>query len=317
MVTRALSRDVALPHGAGTGVLITLDNGKDHTRPTTLGPAGLGELNAALDAAQAREDIAAIMITGKPFILAAGADLSFISSITKREHALAIARIGHAVYDKLHTSPVPTFAFINGMALGGGLELTLHCHYRTVSAAAAGLALPECFLGMFPGWGGAYLVPNLIGAERAVTLIIENALNQNRMLDGKGAYDLGLADALFDGADFLERSLDWAGAVVAGKIAVERARGRPRRGLGRGPGRGPGVRRPQGRRGLPRPVPGPGADGRRQDRRPDQRVRGGGRGARRADHGRRAAGEPVRLRPGPQAGRGSRRVRPTRAWPGR
>ena len=163
------------------------------------------------------------MITGKPFILAAGADLSFISSITKREHALAIARIGHAVYDKLHTSPVPTFAFINGMALGGGLELTLHCHYRTVSAAAAGLALPECFLGMFPGWGGAYLVPNLIGAERAVTLIIENALNQNRMLDGKGAYDLGLADALFDGADFLERSLDWAGAVVAGKIAVERA----------------------------------------------------------------------------------------------
>ena len=113
---------------------------------------------------------------------------------------------------------MPTFAFINGMALGGGLELTLHCHYRTVSAAAAGIALPECFLGMFPGWGGAYLVPNLIGAERAVTLIIENPLNQNRMLDGKARTTLGLADALFDGADFLERSLDWAGAVVAGTI---------------------------------------------------------------------------------------------------
>ena len=222
VVTRALSRDVALPHGAGTGVVITLDNGQDHTRPNTLGPAGLGQLNTALDAAQARDDIAAILITGKPFILAAGADLSFFGSLTTREHALAIARIGHAIYDKLHTSAVPTFALINGMALGGGLELTLHCHYRTVSSAAAGIALPECFLGMFPGWGGAYLVPNLIGAERAVTLIIENPLNQNRMLDGKGAYALGLADAMFDGADFLERSLDWAGAVVAGEVTVER-----------------------------------------------------------------------------------------------
>ena len=49
---------------------------------------------------------------------------------------LAIARIGHAVFDKLHTAPMPTFAFVNGLALGGGLEVALHCHYRTVSAAA-------------------------------------------------------------------------------------------------------------------------------------------------------------------------------------
>ena len=53
-------------------------------------------------------------------------------------------------------------------------------------------------------------------------LIIENPLNQNRMLDGAGAYALGLADALFDGADFLERSLDWAGRVVAGTATVTR-----------------------------------------------------------------------------------------------
>ena len=203
-------------------MLITLDNGQDHTRPNTLGPRGLGEFNAALDAALARDDIAAILYTGKPFILAAGADLSAIAKITDREQALAIARIGHAVFDKLHTSAVPTFALINGLALGGGLEIALHAHYRTVSAAAAGIALPECFLGMFPGWGGAYLVPNLIGPERAVKLIIENPLNHNRMLDGAGAYALGLADALFDGADFLERSLDWAGRVVAGTASVTR-----------------------------------------------------------------------------------------------
>jgi len=222
VVTRALSRDIKLPHTAGTAVLITLDNGRDHTRPNTLGAQGLGELNRALDTALARDDIVAVAITGRPFILAAGADLSAFPKIVNRDQALAIARIGHAVFDKLHTSRVPTFAFINGVALGGGLELTLHCHYRTVSSAASGLALPECFWGLLPGWGGAFLVPNLIGADRAVQLIIENPLNQNKMLNGPQAYELGLADAIFDSADYLARSLDWAGQIVAGSLILTR-----------------------------------------------------------------------------------------------
>jgi 3-hydroxyacyl-CoA dehydrogenase/enoyl-CoA hydratase/carnithine racemase len=222
VVTRTLSRDIKLPHTAGTAVLITLDNGRDHTRPNTLGARGLGELNRALDTALSREDLVAIALTGKPFILAAGADLSAFAKIANRDKALAIARIGHAVFDKLRAARVPTFAFINGLALGGGLELTLHCHYRTISTAASGIALPECFLGLFPGWGGAFLVPNLIGADRAVQLIIENPLNQNRMLNVPKAYGLGLADAIFDGADFLARSLDWAGQIVAGSLTVTR-----------------------------------------------------------------------------------------------
>jgi 3-hydroxyacyl-CoA dehydrogenase/enoyl-CoA hydratase/carnithine racemase len=222
VVTKALSRDIKLPHTAGTAVLITLDNGRDHKRPNTLGPRGLGELNRTLDAALARDDVVAIAITGKPFILAAGADLSGFAEIVNRDQALAAARIGHAIFDKLHTSRVPTFALINGVALGGGLELTLHCHYRTVSAAASGIAFPECRLSLFPGWGGVFIVPNLIGADRAVQLIIENPLNQNKMLNGREAYELGLADAIFDGADFLARSLDWAGRVVAGSLTVTR-----------------------------------------------------------------------------------------------
>ncbi|GAA1838119.1 3-hydroxyacyl-CoA dehydrogenase NAD-binding domain-containing protein [Microlunatus capsulatus] len=222
VVTRALSRDVVLPHDGRTLVLITLDNGQDHTRPNTFGPRGLAELSAAVEAAAAREDVAAIAVTGKPFILAAGADLSALPALTRREQALAIARIGHAVFDQLHRAPKPTFAFVNGLALGGGLELALHCDFRSVSASAAGIGLPECFLGMFPGWGGAYLLPNLVGAERAVQVVVENALNQNKMLTGVQAAELGIADVLFEGADFLERSLDWAGRVLAGTVAVER-----------------------------------------------------------------------------------------------
>jgi 3-hydroxyacyl-CoA dehydrogenase/enoyl-CoA hydratase/carnithine racemase len=222
VVTHALSRDVRLPHDGRTLVLITLDNGQDHTRPNTFGPQGLGELSAAIDAAAERADVAAIAVTGKPFVLAAGADLTAMPRITRREQALAIARIGHAVFDKLHRTPKPTFAFVNGLALGGGLEIALHCDYRTVSAAATGIGLPECFLGLLPGWGGAYLLPNLVGADRAVQVVVENALNSNTMLTGVQAAELGIADALFEGADFLERSLDWAGRLLAGSTVVER-----------------------------------------------------------------------------------------------
>jgi 3-hydroxyacyl-CoA dehydrogenase/enoyl-CoA hydratase/carnithine racemase len=222
-VTRALSRDVRLPVSGATAVLITLDNGQDHTKPNVLGPRSLASLNEAIDAAVTRPDIAAIAITGKPYILAAGADLTFVSRITSRDQAEAIARIGHAVFDKLHTSPVPTFALINGLALGGGLEMALHCHYRTVASSVAGIALPESLLGMLPGWGGAFLLPNLIGADRAVSVIVENALSQNRMLTGPQAHAIGIADAMFDSADFLECSLAWADRVVSGQLAVERA----------------------------------------------------------------------------------------------
>ncbi len=223
LVTRALSRDVALPHGAGTAVLITLDNGQDHTKPNIFGPRSLAGLNTAIDRAAARDDIVAIAVTGKPFILAAGADLTGIAELTERRQARMIAELGHAVFSKLGSVSTPTFGLINGLALGGGLEVALNCRYRTVSAAARGIGLPECFLGLVPGWGGAYLLPNLIGAEKAVQVMIENPLNQNRMLSGPQVAELGIADALFDGADFLERSLDWAARVVSGEVVVERA----------------------------------------------------------------------------------------------
>ena len=302
VVTHALSRDVTLPHAGSTAVLITLDNGHDHSRPNTLGPRGLGELGAAIDAALARDDISAIAITGKPFILAAGADLSGLPKITAREQALAIARIGHAVFDKLHAAPVPTFAFINGMALGGGLEVTLHCDYRTVSKAAAGIALPECFLGMFPAWGGAFLLPNLIGPDRAVQVIIENSLSQNKMLNGAQAVRARPGRCAVRRCR-LPGALAGLGRSDRLRHAERRPPGdRPGRTLGCRPGSRTGVRRRKGLRRLTRTLSSPAADGGRQDRRSSRRVRGRGRGLGRPDHGAGAAGEPVRLRARPQTG---------------
>ncbi len=222
VVTHALSRDVTLPDKAGTLALITLDNGHDHTKPNTFGPKGLASLNTAIDAALAREDVAAIGVTGKPFILAAGADLSGMPNLTDRTQALNLGRIGHGVMRKLVDGGKPSFAFVNGVALGGGLEVALHASYRTVSAAAGMLATPEVFLGLIPGWGGNFLLPNLIGADDAVRVVVENALNQNRMLTGPQAVQLGIGDILLEPADFLEQSLLWASKVLTGEIKVWR-----------------------------------------------------------------------------------------------
>ena len=222
VVTRALVRDVQLPGGAGTMALITLDNGHDHTRPNTFGPAGLLALRDALDSVAARTDIAAVGVTGKPFIFAAGADLAVAALIRARDEALAVGRLGHEVFRRFGELSVPSFAFVNGAALGGGLELALHCSYRTISSGVTAVAFPECFLGLLPGWGGTYLLPRLIGPAKALKLIIENPLSQNRMVAGPEAFSLGIADALFEPADFLASSLRWAAQVLAGGITVSR-----------------------------------------------------------------------------------------------
>ncbi len=219
-VTRAPLRRVSLP-GVTIG-LITLDNGEDHTKPNTFGPRSLLELNASIDAALADATIDAIAVTGKPFILAAGADLTSIQG-GGPDAVRTVGELGHAVFRKLQDGGKPSFGLINGLALGGGLEVALHCTYRTVMDSAPALGLPEVMLGLVPGWGGAYLVPNLLGAEKAVTLILENPLNQGKTLGGQAAYDFGLADAVFNGVDFLEQSLLWAASVLRDEIHVERA----------------------------------------------------------------------------------------------
>jgi 3-hydroxyacyl-CoA dehydrogenase/enoyl-CoA hydratase/carnithine racemase len=223
VVTKALVRYVEVPGLDGEIALITLDNGHDHTRPSTFGPGGLASLDAAIDAALARTPaVRAIAVTGKPFIFAVGADLSGVPVIQNRDQALELGRTGHRVFRRLTDAAVPTFAFVNGAVMGGGLEVALHAQYRTLSAGAAAIAFPECFLGLVPGWGGTQLLPNLIGADKAITVILENALNQNKMLKAEQAYELGIADALFEPADFLERSLEWAAGVLRGDIAVDR-----------------------------------------------------------------------------------------------
>ena len=225
VVTKALVQDVQLPGEGGTLALITLDNGHDHTKPNTFGLEGMSGLSTQLEILRARaeaDEIAAVAVTGKPFIFAVGADLSGVPGVATREQALEIAQAGHTAYAAVMDLPVPTFAFVNGAAMGGGVELSLACDYRTMSKAVPAVALPEVFLGLVPGWGGCYLLPRLVGPEKALKVIVENPLNTNRMLSGPKAAELGLADELLDAADFLEQSIIWAAKVLSGEITVER-----------------------------------------------------------------------------------------------
>jgi len=225
VITKALARDIALPGDAGTFVLITLDNGFDHTKPNTFGPATLAGLSVVLTTLRARAEageIVGVGVTGKPFIFAVGADLTGVPKVAKREQALAIGQLGHQTFEQFRTLPVPTFAFINGAAMGGGVEIALSAAYRSISAGVPAVALPECFLGLVPGWGGCFLLPNLIGVESALKVIIENPLNTNRMLSGQQAFELGIADELFAPVTFLEDSLSWASDVITGRTVLAR-----------------------------------------------------------------------------------------------
>lgn len=210
-------------HWVGDIALIRIDNyrvNRADARPDRL--LGLASLDRALDEAFAQAGVAAVALTGRPRTFAIGADFTGVPQIASRADAVRVGREGHRVFRRLHDAAVPTFALINGTALGGGLEIALHCHYRTVSSGAATIGLPECSLGLVPGWGGTQLLPRLVGPEAALRVIVDNPLAQNTVLRGHEVFDLGVADAIFEPGDFLARSLEWVTSVVRGETVIVR-----------------------------------------------------------------------------------------------
>ena len=189
----------------GPIALVTMDNGEDWQKPNTFGEAALRSLEGVLDQLRSR-DWRGLLLTGKPFVFAVGADIGEFGEITP-ERARLGGQAGHELFGRIRELPFISVAAINGAALGGGVEIALHCDYRTIASSVRHFACPEVFLGLIPGWGGTQLVPQLVGAEQAVEFIVENPLRQNRMLNGRQAFDAGYADALFEPVEFLDDSL--------------------------------------------------------------------------------------------------------------
>ncbi len=206
----------------GKIAIVTMDNGEDYKKPNTFDEKALASLHEAVSKIEADKEYKGMMLCGKHYIFAAGADLMQVPFINTFEQGRQIGAAGHAAMKRIMNLKIPTLAAINGAALGGGLEISLYCDYRTVSKAVPAIAFPECFLGLIPGWGGSSLVPRLIGPEKALELIVYNPMNQNRMIDGSKAFQMGLADRLFESVEFFDESLAFLENLIDGTEKVER-----------------------------------------------------------------------------------------------
>ena len=194
---------------AGSVALVTIDNGEDYRKPTTLGRSAFASALAVLDELE-RGDWSAAVFTGKPFVFCVGADIDEFTKMGSAEDALEGTRAGHALFGRIRALPFPTVAAINGAALGGGLELALHCTARTLASNVRHIGFPEVALSIIPAWGGTQLLPKLIGPEAAAKVIVLNPLRQNKLLTAPEAFELGIADRLIDPVEFVDESLQFA-----------------------------------------------------------------------------------------------------------
>ena len=194
-----------LQTSVGPVAQVTIGNDSGGRHPNTFGESALESLAEVLGRLRTR-DWRGLLLTGSRGSFGAGADIGEFPEITP-ERARAGSRAGHDLFGRLRELPFPTLAAINGAALGGGLELALHCDHRTIGADVRHVGFPEVFLGLIPAWGGTQLAPRLVGAEQAVRLVVENPLRQNRMIGAEEALELGVVDEIFTADDLLERSL--------------------------------------------------------------------------------------------------------------
>jgi 3-hydroxyacyl-CoA dehydrogenase/enoyl-CoA hydratase/carnithine racemase len=199
---------------AGPLALVTIDNGADHTKPTVFGRSAFESAQRVLSELE-DGDWVAMVLTGKPFVFAVGADMTEFPKISSRQEAIEGSRAGHDAFGRIAALPFPTVAAINGACLGGGLEIALHCNARTISGAVRHFGVPEVFLGIFPAWGGTQLIPRLVGPKTAVKVVVQNPMRQNKMLKAAEAVEAGLADRLLEPAEFLDESIAYALELVA------------------------------------------------------------------------------------------------------
>jgi 3-hydroxyacyl-CoA dehydrogenase/enoyl-CoA hydratase/carnithine racemase len=200
-------------NAVGSIALITIDNGEDYRKPTTLGRTAFESAVPVVEELE-QGDWSAAVFTGKPFVFCVGADIDEFTKIGSAEAALEGTRAGHGLFGRIRALPFPTVAAINGAALGGGLELALHCTARTLASNVRHIGFPEVALSIIPAWGGTQLLPKLVGPEAAAKVIVLNPLRQNKLLTAQEAFELGLADRLFEPVEFVDDSLQFAVDLV-------------------------------------------------------------------------------------------------------
>ncbi|MBB3925721.1 3-hydroxyacyl-CoA dehydrogenase [Sphingobium jiangsuense] len=183
---------------SGATRLLRLSNGA--VNALSVGNGFVGEIAAALNEALADVECKAIVMTGAGKMFCGGADITDFDGDPRALEALRNLLL--AVED----ASKPVIMAIHGVALGGGLELTLAGHYR-VAQAGARLGVPEVTLGLLPGAGGTQRLPRLIGAGPALDMMLSG-----KPVAADKAQTLGLVDRLVEG-DVVAAALEWAAEV--------------------------------------------------------------------------------------------------------
>ncbi len=190
--------------------IITLD----HPPVNAFNSQTMKDLDAALDIALTDEEAKVIIITGAGrMAFVAGADISEIDQIKDADHAQELLHAGHRVFSKIETSKKPVIAAINGICLGGGLEMAMACHIR-VAGDRARIGQPEINLGIIPGWGGTQRLPRIVGPSKAAEMILTGD-----PITAQEAYRLGLINKVVPMGDVLKEAKGLA-RKIAGKSAV-------------------------------------------------------------------------------------------------
>ncbi|MEM4587792.1 MAG: enoyl-CoA hydratase-related protein [Candidatus Jordarchaeales archaeon] len=190
-----------------------------------LNPELIEELGKAIEEVKSDKDIRVLVITGSGKAFSAGADVGAMVEATPLQAKEASLR-GHKVFRMLEELDIPVIAAINGYALGGGCELALACDIR-IASEKAWLGQPEINLGIIPGWGGCLRLPKLVGAAKAMELILTGD-----RISAQEALQIGLVNKVVP-EDKLEEAVKELADKLANKppIAVKLAKKVIRKGL--------------------------------------------------------------------------------------
>ncbi|WP_341705980.1 fatty acid oxidation complex subunit alpha FadB [Halopseudomonas sp.] len=172
--------------------------------------ATLSELQAAVEAIQNNADVTGVVVTSGKDVFIVGADITeFVGTFKLPEEDLVAGNLeANKIFNAFEDLNVPTVAAINGIALGGGLEMCLAADFR-IMAASAKIGLPEVKLGIYPGFGGTVRLPRLIGVDNAIEWICGGAEQRADKALKIGAVDAVVADDKLKAAaiDVIKRAI--------------------------------------------------------------------------------------------------------------
>jgi len=174
-----------------------------------LGNKLIAELDAAIDEVLAADARVVVIASGIDGWFAAGADLKLLAGLDSAAFSGYLVSL-RSVIERLATLDQVTIAAIDGLALGGGLELALACTMRVASPRSK-IGVPEVKLGLLPGAGGTQRLPRLIGRGPALDLLLTG-----RSVTGEEALALGLVDRVAPGGSVVDEALALASTIAAG-----------------------------------------------------------------------------------------------------